>query len=372
MDDDKPGPYSALVRRESLMPPPIKTRAPALQRVLKVFEKRGFKAESDRARKAETVQRAEARNILGTDTIRDKDISAAKLLMTTLGGELRAITRDDLETFAANVRKLGKRFKGGITAKGVIDFSLQVDRDRANEQIRTAVVVRAQAGRLHFITNAGPGSPDLRHHVHVEFPTFKALSASPQDPRKLAKTMLEGPLAFDCDCGRHRYWFRFIATKGGFAAGRPETGFPKIRNPKLVGVACKHALRVMPALLKDPTVRAQAAKMIAAAQANDVKAQVLKPAEAKAIAEQQIKQSAYLRNQAETTRQQADRRAMSAATRGKVKAVAASVATARKKAAAQDVKAEAIIAKMLKSVGALGLTPAQVASLVNKAVKAKA
>lgn len=350
--------------------PAVKTRAPGLKRILDVFAKKGFKAESDRARKSEAAERAEARNILGTDAIRDKDIDAARLLMTTLGGQIRPITRADLEQFAADIRKLGKRFKGGITAKGVIDSSLQVDRDKANQEIRTAVVVRAQAGRLHFITNAGPNSEDLRHHVHVEFPTFKALSASPQDPKKLAKTMLEGPLAFDCDCGRHRYWFRFIATRGGFAAGRPETGFPKIRNPKLAGVGCKHVLRVMPAILKDATVRAQAAKMIAAAQSNDTKAQTTTAAEARAIAEKQLQQAKYLRNQAETTKQQATRRAMSKTTAAAARAQAAAVATARKKAEAQEVKAGAVVAKMMKQVAAMGLSAAQIQALVAKAMKA--
>ena len=57
--------------------------------------------------------------------------------------------------------------------------------------------------------------------------------------------MRKGGRKFDCSCDRHRYFLRYVATIGGFNAGRDETGFPKIRNPGLKGVACKHVLRVM-------------------------------------------------------------------------------------------------------------------------------
>ena len=66
-----------------------------------------------------------------------------------------------------------------------------------------------------------------------------------KDPKQTANWLRKQKLAFDCDCGRHRYWFRYISTIGNFNAGRKELGFPKIRNSNLLGVACKHVLRVM-------------------------------------------------------------------------------------------------------------------------------
>ncbi|EPA1084307.1 phage tail protein, partial [Escherichia coli] len=51
---------------------------------------------------------------------------------------------------------------------------------------------------------------------------------------------------FDCDCGRHQYWYRYIATAGNFALAPPkEYAFPKIRNPNLKGIACKHVIHAM-------------------------------------------------------------------------------------------------------------------------------
>ncbi|MCV5390784.1 phage tail protein, partial [Escherichia coli] len=53
-----------------------------------------------------------------------------------------------------------------------------------------------------------------------------------------------GRISFDCDCGRHQYWYRYLATMGNYCIAPPkEFAFPKIRNPELSGVACKHVLK---------------------------------------------------------------------------------------------------------------------------------
>ena len=91
------------------------------------------------------------------------------------------------------------------------------------------------------------------HHVLVRFNAFaeaanKLMASTVQerkDPKQTANWLRKQKLAFDCDCGRHRYWFRYISTIGNFNSGRKELGFPKVRNPNLKGVACKHVLRVM-------------------------------------------------------------------------------------------------------------------------------
>jgi hypothetical protein len=178
------------------------------------------------------------------------DYDARRMLMTTLGGQLRPLTVDDLRQLAANARRAGKRFKGGITAKDVIELSLREDRERASREIKVALPVRAKGDTILFVTNAGPDSDVQRHHVTVAFDGFGAAVASPSPVAKLARSVLAGPLKFDCDCGRHRYWFRYIATIGRFNAGRDEPGFPKIRNPNLRGVACKHVLRTMERISK--------------------------------------------------------------------------------------------------------------------------
>ena len=189
------------------------------------------------------------------------DYDAARMLGTTLGGTLRAITAEDLRTFAASVRALGRKFTGGITAKQVIDLSSPVDRERANEQIRTAVPVAHMDGVVHFVTNAGPESHVTRHHVYVEFLNFSAAIASPAPLKDLARELAQGRIRWRCDCGRFNFWYSYIATVGQFIYGDKQVNFPKIRNPHLTGVACKHGLRVMQQL-SSPMVRLRLEKLI--------------------------------------------------------------------------------------------------------------
>lgn len=302
----------------------------------KLLGKRGYSAESKRVVEAAEAQMERDRHKLLAPLDVAGEYDAARLLKTTLGGEIRPITLDDLKQFAHLSRKLGKRFKGGITARGVVEASLPVDRERANAQIRTAVVVRAHAGTLHFVTNAGPDSEVTRHHVHVEFPAFKAYAASPAKAPQLARAMLDGPLKFSCDCGRARFWFDYIATIGGFKHGKQQPNYPKIRNPKLVGVGCKHALRVMQAVMRDANVRAKAADMIASAQKGDVRAKTVTAAEARAAAQKQLQQSHHVKNRVETEKEIAKRRASAPAARAR--AIMAAAAAAKKRAEAEAAK----------------------------------
>lgn len=188
-------------------------------------------------------------------------------LFTTIDGQPRPLTFDDLKAFSAAVRDIrnrhkGKQYRGGIRPKQVVDLSRQEDRERARKEIHSAAPVMNRGGMVHFQTNAGPNYGATRHHVYVEFLNYNAVVASPATPAKLVKELTEGNIKFDCDCGRHTFWFRFIATIGGFNYGRAEDGFPKVRNPKLYGVACKHVLRVMALISQSPTFRQYAVKMI--------------------------------------------------------------------------------------------------------------
>lgn len=190
-----------------------------------------------------------------------------RALFTTVDGFPRVLTFQDLQNFRAAVAELrdrarSKKFLGGIKPQQVIDLSWQEDRQRAKEEITMAVPVSNGAGVIHFQTNSGPKSKTVRHHVYVELLNYQASVASPADPTKIAKEMLTGNVRFDCDCERHTFWFRYMASIGGYAYGRQETGFPKIRNPKLRGIACKHVLRVMALMVQSPNIRQYAARMI--------------------------------------------------------------------------------------------------------------
>ena len=185
--------------------------------------------------------------------------TAYHLLMTTLDGQPRRITVGDLARFTDSVKRVGKQFKGGITAQQTINLSAGIDRKRANEHIKWAMFAGARGSVFRFVTSASGRTQGVhRHFVEVDFLEFASAVASPMTAQAAALRMSRGHLRFNCDCGRHTFWYRYIASIGGFALGRIETGFPKIRNPKLNGVACKHALRVMHMITAKDTTTLQA------------------------------------------------------------------------------------------------------------------
>lgn len=228
---------------------------------------KGHISEARKRAKEDKIQREEAEKSPNSIILTKREVQgewdASRVLVTTIGGAPRPITTNDLAQFRHNMRMAQKNFKGdGITARQVIDLassrpmpgaSPETDIDRARKQIRMAVPVSAFNNEIRFVTNAGPESDVSRHHVLIRLNAFseaanRLLSSTDKDkkgPQKTANWLRKQKLAFDCDCGRHRYWFRYISTIGNFNAGRKELGYPKIRNPNLKGVACKHVLRVM-------------------------------------------------------------------------------------------------------------------------------
>jgi hypothetical protein len=207
------------------------------------------------------------------------DWDASRVLFTTLGGKVRYLTASDLAQFRRNMHiardKLGSKVDG-ITAQQVINFAklnplgyLHPDHEgasndlgKANKEITSAMAVSANGQTVRFITNASPGSEDKRHHVTVELRAFQdavtrlatAETGDTKAIKKAARWLRDQKLAYECDCGRHRYYFRYVATIGGFSVGRQEWGYPKINNPELRGVACKHVLRVMAELRSSAVV----------------------------------------------------------------------------------------------------------------------
>lgn len=228
---------------------------PLLGQIAGAVSEAKAKAKAD-AQERTLAGRGERSVILNPQDVRG-DYDAARLLSTTLGGRMRALTSDDLAAFRHNANLLGKRFRGGVTARNVIDMSETADRRRAREQITMAVPVSARGVKdaggkvdrleVRFITNASKDSDDDRHHVAVEFMGYPVAVASgaERSAAKASALMRKQSVRFDCDCGRHRYWYRYLATIGNYNAGRAESGYPKIRNPNLAGMACKHVLRVM-------------------------------------------------------------------------------------------------------------------------------
>ncbi len=184
------------------------------------------------------------------DIAQGVDYDVEKVLYTTLGQQKgeppRRITRDDILAFQDNILLLKDQYKKGITVQNIINLSLQDDIDRANQQIYMSVPLSRKSGLVHFLTNAGPESKVQNHHVEVEFANFGSVvfDIKKEAVNTVKNRLANGKIKFECDCERHTYWFRYMATIGGYGLGRQEGGFPKVRNPHLSGVACKHVLRV--------------------------------------------------------------------------------------------------------------------------------
>lgn len=180
-----------------------------------------------------------------------EDYDVERVLYTTLGQQKgeppRKITREDIMAFKDNIDLLREQYSKGITIQNIINLSHADDIDRANEQIHLVVPLSRKDSLVHLMTNAGPHSKVTNHHIEIEFSSFSALiSSTGQNAVNQVKRWLAGgKIKFECDCERHTFWYRYMATIGGYGLGRKENGYPKLRNPLLSGVACKHVLKTV-------------------------------------------------------------------------------------------------------------------------------
>lgn len=211
--------------------------------------------------------------LLKPDDILSGVADAGKLfryLTAMPNGQLRPITLEDIKHFDRLRGKLRAQWKDGIRAKDIVDMASvrvpgqnQSDLRKAQEQIHTAVPYATVGGEVRFSVNSGPNSDRPRHYVTIKLLNFGAVVASPVEAEKLVKTVTGGPLQIGCDCGQFRFVFAYIATSGGFGLpSHRETAFPKLKNPTLSGVACKHIVKVASMLQQSPTIKTYIAKLI--------------------------------------------------------------------------------------------------------------
>ena len=247
-----------------------------------------------------------------------------RALLTTLGGNgLRPITEDDLRTFAHNARQLGKKLAGGITAKDIIDHSAPERVERARTQIHYALPVRNKGGLFDFMTNAGPDSNVVRHHCQVEFLNWRSATSAPEKNTRTVSGVVNGPLRIQCDCADFRYQYRYMASVGNYVAGRPEPAAPKIKNPTLSGLACKHLVRVARSL-SSPMVRKKVEEAILRDREGLAsKTKVQAAAEVERMAKAQHKTIGKQSHAIETSAQRRERLAASKAVKATIQATVA-------------------------------------------------
>lgn len=264
--------------------PSISLRKMFASKIADLGKVRNAGAEARALAQADEGRRVGAANILSPNQVASgAKWTPAKVLEKTLGTsavlmgqQSVALSAKQIQAFKGNIKTVQANFRGGITAQQVLDFSAHIDKQRAQKEIRVSMPVQAKAGRVQFLTNASLKYKETKHYVTVEFMSYEAAVAGAQgSPLTMARWLRQEPLKFDCDCGRHTFFYRYISTIGAFNAGRPETGYPKVTNANLTGVACKHVVRTMAEIAQGAHVTAFLSRLIekgrAAGRPSDIK-----------------------------------------------------------------------------------------------------
>lgn len=64
--------------------------------------------------------------------------------------------------------------------------------------------------------------------------------------REKVRLAISGDIQINCTCPAYKYFgYEYILTQLGADAGKGERRFPKVRNPKLQGIMCKHCYATM-------------------------------------------------------------------------------------------------------------------------------
>lgn len=201
--------------------------------------------------------RRSARRTLTPAMMRNKDAEAFMKLGKKKDG--RFFTADDMKQFMASRTAHREQFKGsvpGITYNQLVAQSASIDVKRASNKVTdgTGITSAAFVGLQHNLAiisvKASAESPHAHHRVKIRFEAWDQAVEDIGDEKKrppaIARGLCADRVSFDCDCGRHQYWYRYMATAGNYAVAPPkEYAFPKIRNPDLAGVACKHVLHAI-------------------------------------------------------------------------------------------------------------------------------
>ena len=219
----------------------------------------------------EDKARSQSKSVLNLADVLSRDKTAVAAALKEINDNQASwaeqLTPQRLNQFALAVKHLQSDYRkngltGGVTPNTIINRSRNIDIQRASQEIHTVQAVRFEKdGIIKFRTNASDKHGATHHIVTVQFLNFQAALNGGKLTNKMLDDYMKSAVKFDCDCKRHRYWYRYIATVGGFAYGKPETAFPKIRNPELTGMACKHVIRVMHTLARNPAALRGAIKM---------------------------------------------------------------------------------------------------------------
>lgn len=166
-------------------------------------------------------------------------------------------TYDDIKRLEKIKTKYKKRRGSvqGINFREIIAKSRAIDIKRANNQvtdnsgITKASLIALRKGNIAFIrVKASKKSKHDEHLVKIRMDEWndclQAAKPTKEGYERAAKAACAGRVSFDCSCGRHQYWYRYIATLGNYQLSPPlEFVYPKLKNPRLQGICCKHVAK---------------------------------------------------------------------------------------------------------------------------------
>jgi len=173
-------------------------------------------------------------------------------------------TPAELQEFEKAIKAARGKHKSnlaGVPLMHLEAMSSAADRTRASD-IRASSLYKTKGDTLYFrVTASGETVNAPRHYqVRVRLEEWGDQMSDTGSYLQRAKRACIGRLSFDCGCGRHQFWYRYLAGVGNYAVTPPgEKDFPKIRNPKLTGCCCKHVLKTLK-VLKSGSIHAILAK----------------------------------------------------------------------------------------------------------------
>lgn len=135
--------------------------------------------------------------------------------------------------------------------KGLSDY-------RKASMVASATLFKIVGNILYFRVSSSSKTHNS-YQVRIRLDEWNKYTRGSDPYPVAAKKAAEGRVSIDCTCGRHQYWFRYLATIGGFALEPFEHGFPKIRNPRLIGAICKHTVKAL-LVLQSPVIHVRIAK----------------------------------------------------------------------------------------------------------------
>ena len=179
-------------------------------------------------------------------------------------GLMVSYTPAELKEFEKTIKAARGKHKANLAGVPLMHLeAMSSAEDHARvKDIRAASLYKTGGNLLYFqVTASGETINAPRHYqVRVRLEEWGDMMSDTGPYPQRAKRACVGRLSFDCGCGRHQFWYRYLAFIGNYAVTPPgEKDFPKIRNPKLTGCACKHTLKVLK-ILKSSNIHAILAK----------------------------------------------------------------------------------------------------------------